>query len=207
MTNANRPTKVLWFDTETTGTDPLKHAIIQIAMVVEIEGKVYEEKTINIGPGDAEIEDEALAVNRTSRDDLAGYQSPVHGLQEIREVFGRHVDRYDKNDKFTVGGHNVKFDVDFLRAFFERNAYPEPSYFGSWFNGRRLDTLELATWLQHVGILGASLPNLKLGTLAKYLGVKFSGSGAHDALSDIKANVEIANDLRRVLNRAHKEPA
>jgi DNA polymerase III epsilon subunit-like protein len=37
--------KTLYIDTETTGTDPAKHGLIQLACIAEIDGEVAEERS------------------------------------------------------------------------------------------------------------------------------------------------------------------
>ena len=57
---------------------------------------------------------------------------------------------------------------------------------------RPLDTLQLALW--HFSQCDAEPENYKLGTLCAFFGI--DASGAHDALVDVRLNVELA---RRVL--------
>ena len=47
MLNMN---KIFYFDTETTGLDPKRHDIIQLAYIVEINGEVKEEGEFKLQP-------------------------------------------------------------------------------------------------------------------------------------------------------------
>ena len=42
--------KLLYFDTETTGLDPVRNGIIQIAGIIVIDGEVKEEFNIKMQP-------------------------------------------------------------------------------------------------------------------------------------------------------------
>ena len=41
-------TKILWLDTETTGTDSTLHSIIQIAGIIDINGETKKEFAYNL---------------------------------------------------------------------------------------------------------------------------------------------------------------
>ena len=56
--------KILYFDTETTGTDPLRNDIIDLAVIIEVDGKVEHEESIKMQPLDySTVELKALEVN------------------------------------------------------------------------------------------------------------------------------------------------
>ena len=58
--------KLLFFDLETTGTNPARHGIHQISGIVEIDGVEQERFDFKVRPNPkAEILDEALAVTLT----------------------------------------------------------------------------------------------------------------------------------------------
>lgn len=42
--------KILWIDTETTGLDPDKHGIIQLAMIVDIDGQIKGKEIFTMCP-------------------------------------------------------------------------------------------------------------------------------------------------------------
>ena len=86
-----------------------------------------------------------------------------------------------------LAGHNVaSFDVPFLRRYFELCSLFYPASFIP------LDTLQLARWWKEVH--GIEIENLKLGTLASFFGIEL-GADAHDALADVRANVEVARRM------------
>lgn len=186
--------KIFYLDLETTGTDPAKHGIIQIAYLVEIDGKEHQRGEFRVRPFDFQsIEPDALEVNGVSVDDLAKYPQPNEVYQRlVNQVLQKYVDKFDKADKFNIAGYNVGFDLQFLKQFFVNNG---DNYFGSWFNYDTIDPLPVLRFFQPVNPWIAGLPNKKLATVAKALGIDLDN--AHDALPDILATKEIIDRIHR----------
>lgn len=179
--------KILYFDCETTGTDHTKNGIIQIAFAFEIDGKVVEEQDIRMKPfkGDI-IEPAALEVNEVTMEQLQTFQEPIEAYNQILKIFDKYIDKFNKKDKFFPAGFNVKFDTDFLGEFWKK-ASKSKYGLGSYCNWRRIDPLPIIYFLVKGGKL--RLENYKLGTVCKHFGIKLDD--AHDALSDIKATIEL----------------
>jgi DNA polymerase-3 subunit epsilon len=180
--------KILYLDTETTGLDPIKHDIVQVAGIIEINGEVKEEFEFKVQPSTyASIDEAALRVHGFSLEQIKGFEPPRTVHQKLTEIFGKYVSKFNPSDKFTPAGHNAKFDVDFMRQFFLKCG---DQYFGSWCNYRTIDLLAVMSFLSYAEAV--SLENQKLETIAKYFGVEFK---AHDALEDIRATREILKRL------------
>lgn len=178
--------KVFWFDVETTGLDPIKQDIIQLAFLIEINGKVIESQNLLMQPFDyTTIEQEALEVHDRTIDEIKTYPAPKDAYIKLIAILEKYVDRYDRTDKFHHAGYNTRFDMDFLRQFFIKNG---DSYFGSWFNYRGIDPLPLLHLLDVIGTV--SLTNFKLETVCKHFDIPLA---AHDALSDVYATRNLTN--------------
>lgn len=182
--------KILYFDTETTGTDPLKHEITQFAAIVEIHGKVQEEVNWRCQPKDWDaIDPEALKVTGISIEQLKEFQTPEEMFKKIKALFTRYIDKYDKAPfKFYPAGHNVQFDLNFLDAFWRKYGNADEKKWGtvSYQNWRALDSRAMCNFLMAQGKLPC--PNIKLSTLCEHFGIEIQ---AHDALSDIRATREL----------------
>lgn len=180
--------KLFYFDVETTGLNAYKNGIIQLACIVEIDGEVRCEKTWDIKtfPQDI-IDDKALEINGKGRDDIYSFMHPEQAYGEIIACMTEFVDKFNRNDKFYPAGYNVKFDLDFLSAFFRKN---NDNYFGSWFKSTPLDPMYYLAVLELKNKI--KLENYKLETVCDNFGIKVD---AHDALSDIKATRELIHKL------------
>ena len=179
--------KIFWFDVETTGLDKTKHALIQIAYIIEIDSVIKESGNIFIQPFKTDlIDDAALRVNKRSKEEMfkEPFLFPEDAYEKINEIFSKYIDKYNKEDKFYPAGYNVSFDCDFLSNFFLKN---NDKYFGSWFNGRNLDPKYLLALLSYEGKI--DLPKHSLAEACKYFKVDLKE--AHDAMSDITATREL----------------
>jgi DNA polymerase III alpha subunit (gram-positive type) len=176
--------KIFWFDTETTGVDPSVNSIVQLAGLVEVDGKVVDEKMFEIQPpADIEWNPGTVKVTGITREMAREYEMETYAWTRIRKWFLQFIDPYDKTDKFYAGGYNVKFDVDMLSAMWDRN---HDSYFRSFFFPVTFDVMTLLAIAQYIGVIEA-LKSYKLGDVVKALCVKHEKKESfHDALTDIK---------------------
>jgi DNA polymerase-3 subunit epsilon len=190
--------KVLWIDLETTGLDPKKHGIIQLAALAEIDNDVVEEVDLLIRPLDKhQVEEEALAKSNRTEKEVREYPTSAEQFKAFETFLARYINRYDKFDKFVLAGYNINsFDEPFLRQFFIDNAKTDKErkyggYFGSWFFWPKRD---VQTYLaEHLLEIGLRLSNYQLSTVCEYFNIPIE---AHDALSDIQATRILYNVLR-----------
>jgi DNA polymerase-3 subunit epsilon len=197
--------KSFWLDTETTGVDPTKCAIIQLAGIIEIDGKAVEEIDIRMKPfPGADISHQALEANGITRERMETFESFDKGMRKFVKVLDAYVDPFDKRDKMIIMGYKVGFDSDFLRAAFKRMGGDMAKYgFGSRFvSGCQVDVSSL------VGVLiayhGLKLVNYKLGTVCEHFKIPLD---AHDALNDIRATRSLYHKLVEIISGSPKAPA
>jgi DNA polymerase-3 subunit epsilon len=193
--------KILWFDIETTGLDPKRHAIIELAYKVDLDGQVVAEGTLTANADGREIDDTALKVNGRTREWIAAQPSQRELYTRLLAVLDKHVDRYKPGDKFHPGGYNLKFDVEFLWELWKAQ---EDKYLGSYFFFGRLDPAELIGWLKWTGKLPGFPPKATLVDVARYLGLDVAG--AHGGLVDVNLAREVALRMRAVLQGLNVKP-
>ena len=180
--------KLFFFDLETTGLDPMKCAIHQIAGKVIVDGAVKEGFNIHCRPfAGALVDDYALEVADVTKEQIMGYQPMEDAFSQLLQILDRYVEKYDRADKFFIAGYNIAaFDVPFLRKFFTRNGN---NYFGSYFWSVPLDVIILAeAKLMNVR---SSMENFRQGTVARQLGIDIQEENLHDALYDVDVCYEI----------------
>ena len=172
----------IFYDLETTGVDPRKHGIHQIAGLVEVDGLIAEAFDIRAQPNPkAKIEPEALAVGGITEDDLVLYPPMREAFRDFKAILAKYLDKYDKRDKaWLVGYNNRGFDDVFLRAWFGQNG---DEYFGSWFWSDTVDVMVLAS--QYLMSKRRDMPNFRLGTVAEYAGIETDKGRLHDAAYDV----------------------
>lgn len=184
--------KICYFDVETTGLDPVKHDIIEIACIIEIDNVVKDEFSLLCQPFKyGTIDEGALKSCGTTIEELRDRMLPQEMYSELIKYFSKHIDKYNKLDKFYPAGFNVRFDVDMLNNFYQKN---DDKYYGSWFNWKTIDPLPMLNWLDVVGEVRLEKRNLE--TACEYF--KIDMGKAHVALNDIKATREL---IRILMNR------
>lgn len=172
--------KILWIDTETTGLNKEKCDIVQVAGIVVIDGKEQERFDLYCQPINYEnIEPVAFEHNGLSIETLKTFPMPQELYTNFIKILDKYVDRYDRDDKFYLAGHNVQFDLEFIRNFFIKMGN---NYFGSYFYYHTIDLLALVTILHAAGLF--NLSKFKLGDIARYLEIPISGE-LHHAEADI----------------------
>lgn len=183
---AKHTVNYLWLDGETTGLDPLKNDIIQLACI-PVLGGVEQPQTFNqyCQPINwDEIDDGALMVNGLTRAQLPTFQTAevmVNNLVLFAKQF---------NCRFIIAGYNVGFDKDFVAALFKK--VNREHDFLTLFTGDIRDTMKRAKKLKPQ----LPTPNIKLATLATHFGIPIN---AHDALSDIQATIKVDEILSKML--------
>ena len=175
--------KLVFFDLETTGTNPGKHGIHQISGQIVIDGVVKESFDFHVQPNPkALIEEEALKVGGVTREQILASPPMQQVYQEFVAMLGKYVDKFNKKDKFfLVGYNNAAFDNQFLRGFFLQNG---DVYFGSWFWSNSIDVMVLAS--AYLATRRPEMENFKLSTVAKTLGIVVNDDSLHDAMYDIE---------------------
>lgn len=180
--------KVLAVDVETTGLDPAKHEIIQLAAIYVQDGVEVASINLHFRPDSLQtIDPEAIAVHGQTVDTLMSYPPRKESHDVFINWLSQHIDRYDPLDKAYPLAYCGAFDMSFLQAHF--NAQGD-KYLGSWINRRLLDPAALLSLLRYQGAL--VLPDHKLATVCKALNIPLV---AHDALSDIRATLTVFNRL------------
>lgn len=185
-----RRQKILWCDTETTGLDPIKNDIWQMAYIIEIDGVVEYEHTFKVRPYNLEnYTDSALRTANVSLKELQGLDYNIATAAfDLKETWGKYIDKYNRDDKFIMAGYNVRFDFNFIYEMFLKTG--DKYGLGSWCYWPVRD---VATYVADVGIAkGIKFQNFKLSSVCEAFGIEFD---AHDALEDVRATKKLYEKL------------
>ncbi len=191
------PEKLLHIDTETTGLYAPGAGLVQVAGIVEIDGEEVETFDLRCRPfpGDL-LNKDALQIIGKTREELAALPDPADTFRELLDVLDRHVDRFDKADKFFMVAYNASFDNEHLRAWWKKCG---GEYFGAYFWTPPLCVMTLAGIALRPS--RPDLPNFKLATVAQAMRITADGD-PHDALTDVRLSAGI---WRRLLRAAEKK--
>lgn len=184
--------KYLFIDTETGGIDPQKHSLLSIAFVVWSEENGIENKLELFVKSEKYVfTKEASRINRFDYIDhniKALSQKKV--ILKIKEFLG---ENFNDPKNITVIGHNIQFDVNFLRYFFKRNGYS----FMKLISHRMIDTNSIIKYLIIANVLPNNISNLSDALRHFVINVE----QRHSALNDCIATVKLFEDLIRLQNR------
>lgn len=194
---------IIFFDLETGGVEDC-HPTTQIAAVAVDaslpDWPILERFERKVQFDVSRCDPEALELNHFDPDVWENEAIPASQIRaEMKVFFSRHTTlsltsaRGNPYRTAKVAGHNIiRFDLPRLDRLFGEGFKP----YGGW---RALDTIVLASWILD-GRLGItpdkSAPqNLRLGTLCEFFSIDIEG--AHDALADVLATVQLAKALIR----------
>ncbi|EKD30106.1 MAG: hypothetical protein ACD_78C00155G0001, partial [uncultured bacterium (gcode 4)] len=164
------------FDLETTGLDPKNDAIIEVAFVRCDETGVLERWSTLVNPG-FPLPEETVNITGITDEDVKDAPFFSDLRPRILEFLA---------DDIPLLGHNVDFDVSFLREY------------GFDLGSRTLiDTFRLSQ------VLFYGAKSLNLGSLLESLGVPYEGQ--HRALADTEATVQLFELCLAELDNLSKE--
>lgn len=190
--------KLAYTDVETTGLDPISCAIWQLSGIIEIDGVIEEKFNILMRPNmDQNINLGALEATKASLDKIVkGDLSQFEGYNLFISILDKYINKYDKTDKFfMVGYNNHSFDSAFVRQFMKMHDNP---YYGSYFWHPGIDVMLIAAYAALKQ--RSNLPDFKLLTVAKSLGIEVIEEKAHDATYDI----EVTRDMFKLIQSEYK---
>jgi DNA polymerase III subunit epsilon len=197
--------KIFWFDCETTGLNPEKCAIIQLAGLVDIDNTIVESVDLYMRPlfahekqqsvdnpaEDDVVNKSALEVNEWTMEEVYEGDHPQVAIKSLVLTLEKYIDKYNPKDKFICGGKNIKFDIIFLRNCFKNIGI---KYFGSYFFSvsKELETM-VAEMICRKNL---RLSNYSLETLCEHFNIDID---AHEAMSDILATRQLYLRLQNIL--------
>ena len=189
--------KIIFIDTETGGVNPEKTALIQLSGIIRIDKKDVEKFNFFIKPFEnSEVNEKALEVQGRTLEELKTdkYVEEKEVYKQFVNLLDKYIDKYDRTDKFIVAGYNVRFDVDILKAFFQRHGN---NFLFSYLDSSMLDPLYSIRLLQIAEVLPV-LENNKLETWCKHFGIELK---AHDSLEDIEATKKLIGKLISLIRK------
>jgi DNA polymerase III epsilon subunit-like protein len=188
-------TRLLVIDTETGGTDPLVHSLLAIGAVIWDEGRIVGREEFLIREPEICTDADALSINRLDltavrRDGL----SPNEAVVRIERFVSTH---FEEPEEVVLTGHNVSFDVGFLRRLYRLAGKP----YWRRYSHRLFDTASVVRYLSIAGVI--KIPNVSSDAAFTYFGILPETSKRHTALGDAVATAQLVS---RVLGLARRFP-
>ena len=153
-------------DCESTGLDPKKDLIVEVAVVKFDFDKIYERCEFLVNPG-VLISKESMAIHNITDEMVADKPTIDKVLPQVLQMVGNHI----------IVGHGVLFDMELIASSAERANIPAKIR-----SNRFFDTLRLAR------LYGES-PQNSLEQLCRHFNIAFDG--AHRAMTDVRMNIDV----------------
>lgn len=188
----------IFLDLETTGTNPYKHGVWQIACIVYDGLEKLDDFELKFKPVEGkEVDPEAFENAEIGIHELPLLDDPKSAHTRFTDFLELFINPYNSEQKAQMYAYNARFDDDFLRQWFYSL---NDKFYGSWFWFPPIDVMNLA--VDHLKEERSQLENFKQGTVAKHLGIKVDESRLHDALYDIELTEKIYSKVKSQSARA-----
>jgi DNA polymerase III epsilon subunit-like protein len=181
-------------DTETGGLDPLAHDLLSVGWTIRtLDGALVERQVFYHRLSTYRVTDKAMEVNGLN---LADVNADGLTTPELAARILTFVDRvkaaYFPGEKVVFAGHNVPFDIGFIRELLRAAGNGALEQWGMKVSHQVLDTKPVIFALQQRGYF-AGLGSSSLGNVAGYLGVQVDGAlHQADVDADVTAQVALA---------------
>lgn len=178
--------KILIVDVETTGLDPQVHSALSLAAIVWDDCRTIGEFSCYVTETNVVLDQEAIAINRI---DLSVVKTlgltPKEVVRDLVEFIRVHFTELP----VVLGGHNVQFDVGFLKRLF-RLAEVD---FAKVFSHRVLDTAGIAQFLKIA--LELPLRTASSTEVFRAFDVSIAEDERHTALGDARATATLLSKM------------
>lgn len=170
--------KILFIDTETGGQIPGKHSLLSAALVVwDINNGIVDSIEFFLHSNDYVYTEEAIKINKFNIEEHKLKAIPaIEFIKSIDLFCAKH---FPEGYLIPLGGHNIQFDVNFLKVLYSS----QNRSFNSRFSHRTLDTYSIGKYLFDCRLLDIdSLSSSKL-----FSNFKIDIKNRHSAIDDAKA--------------------
>ncbi|NLV90198.1 MAG: 3'-5' exonuclease [Tenericutes bacterium] len=181
--------KLMFLDVETGGLDEMNDSLLTIGLVYWENGEIVNGTEILISLPDYKVCKRAMDINKIDLNLLRENGcSEVEAINKVNEYCKEHFGV----EKVILAGHNVSFDIAFLRELFRRNNVNYDERFGH----RSVDTSSILKYLYYKGAFKEDISSSDKAF--EYFGIDFEEGKRHSALGDSEATAKLFNKLLKV---------
>lgn len=178
--------RIIFFDTETGGTNPDKHSLLSVGMVAwDRNNGIIKTQEVFLKSENYVFTNEAKKINKFDREKhdaiAASHGDAVDGIRDFCITYS------GQTSEIQIAGHNIQFDVAFLKKLFQE----QNRSFNRLFSHRMIDTYSILKFL--VDSERIDLNPISSAGAFKLFGIKVNGR--HSALGDAVATAQLYETL------------
>lgn len=183
--------RYVFIDTETGGTDPDKHSLLSIGVCIwDIQYGILDHKEFYVKNNEYIVTKHAQEMNKFNLNIHKSKAIPPIDIINTLIDFCRNY--FPDNVAIPIIGHNIQFDVNFLKKLFKDNNRS----FNQYFSHRYIDTYSVFKTCVLAGLIDKNLNSS--ADAFSYFGIKVKER--HSALGDCIATVELYEKLLALLS-------
>jgi DNA polymerase III alpha subunit (gram-positive type) len=177
--------RILFLDVETGGLDEINNSLLSIGLVVWDNGNILDSIEILIKSDNYNVTEAAMKINNIDLNYLK-----ENGVEEYKaiEIIEDFCSKYFSN-KVTLGGHNLWYDISFIKSLYRRNNKD----FNSVFSFRIIDTMSILKYLYYSNKLDKEINSLD--EAIRYFNIETKDEERHTAISDSKLTALLFTEL------------
>jgi DNA polymerase III epsilon subunit-like protein len=179
-------------DTETTGIDATKNNLLTACFIL-LDQQLNELGRLNLSlkHSNYTITIKAMEINHI---DLIKHHYDSNDLNSSRILLLDFLNKHKNKTLFTLIGHNVSFDIQFIKS----SGLLTEEEFNSFINFNILDTISIAQYLKLTGDLPLK-QSISLINLCKYYGLDSkSNKNYHNAEYDIEMTIHLLKKFKSI---------
>ncbi len=186
--------RLLVIDTETGGLDADVHSVLSIGAVVWAPGIIGDTLEIFISEDTVSVQPDALRINKADLVWLRDHGvSPTVAVSVLETFVRSHFDLSDHKTRVGLAGHNLGFDIPFLKRLYRQTGF----LYCDLFSHRTIDTAGILRFLTLAGLL----PLSEAGSTEAFEYFQIAVPSRHTALADAVATAQLLDKLVALLLR------
>jgi DNA polymerase III alpha subunit (gram-positive type) len=187
--------KYFLFDTETGGIRKEMSLLTLYGHILDDNLNILDTIDLKIKPDDGvyHVNAQGLEINRIN---IVEHDRIAKPLSEVKTRFKNYICGWSLNQKLTPIGHNVRFDVKFVKTHLLED-------WDRYFDRRHIDTASVGKFLALSGIV-PKLKTYSLSEMAQALMIEVNEDSRHEARFDADLTLNVLRNMTQLIKGKNK---
>jgi DNA polymerase III alpha subunit (gram-positive type) len=187
--------KYFLFDTETGGIRKEMSLLTLYGHILDDNLNILDTIDLKIKPDDGvyHVNAQGLEINKIN---IVEHDRIAKPLSEVKTRFKNYICGWSLNQKLTPIGHNVRFDVKFVKTHLLED-------WDRYFDRRHIDTASIGKFLALSGIV-PKLKTYSLSEMAQALMINVNEDSRHEAKFDADLTLNVLRNMTQLIKGSNK---